>query len=543
MQVFRTGRKGLSRFIVLGVLAVVLLIASLAAAEPRTRGLAINTLIAVSSVVALSVPAGTLLALLLVRTDLPGRRAAMRILGLMLLVPLYLQAAAWQAGFGLQGWFPAATGGRMWLEGWTAVCWIHAMAAVPWVVWIVGSGLRLVEPELEEQALLDGSARQVFLRVTLPAAMPAVGVAALWVAIAVAGEMTVTDLFAVRTYAEEIYTRLAVEQELGAGPLGLVSGTMLVLSLAAIGLLVCTAIAPGDRLLSLRRQRLFQLRAWRWPLAAAVLLVMLLVAAVPLGNLLYQAGEKIVPTGGATLETWSPPLRSWSAAKCIGGILRGLLLHPREFGASALIAGLAATTAVGMAIPLAALARRGRGWSLPLLLPAGFLAAIPGPVLGLSIIWLLDRPELPGLAYLYSHSILAPWLALTARAFPPAALIVWHALQTVPREMMECAAVDGAGPWTRLLRIALPTVLPALAAAWLVGLAVALGDLAASILVVPPGVKTLSIQVFELLHYGVQDRVAGICLALVALFVVVAALAGGLMRVFGRDWPSPTNYN
>ena len=91
------------------------------------------------------------------------------------------------------------------------------------------------------------------------------------------------------------------------------------------------------------------------------------------------------------------------------------------------------------------------------------------------------------------------------------------------REMLECAAVDGAGPVGRLCRIALPCRLGALAVAWLVALAIGLGDLAASVLVMPPGVTTLSIHIFNLLHYGVEDRVAGICLALMALFAAVVA--------------------
>ena len=72
----------------------------------------------------MSVPLGTLLAWLLVRTDLLGRRLWLALLGLMLFVPLYLQAAAWQAGFGLQGWYTLAGFGRTLLEGWAGAIWV-----------------------------------------------------------------------------------------------------------------------------------------------------------------------------------------------------------------------------------------------------------------------------------------------------------------------------------------------------------------------------------------------------------------------------------
>jgi iron(III) transport system permease protein len=100
--------------------------------------------------------------------------------------------------------------------------------------------------------------------------------------------------------------------------------------------------------------------------------------------------------------------------------------------------------------------------------------------------------------------------------------------------MLELAAVDGAGPIAQLCRVALPVRWPAVVLAFLVSLAVALGDLAASILVVPPGVTTLSIRIFGLLHYGVEDQVAGICLALVAMFALLTAAAVGLAFYWNR---------
>ena len=148
---------------------------------------------------------------------------------------------------------------------------------------------------------------------------------------------------------------------------------------------------------------------------------------------------------------------------------------------------------------------------------------IPGPFLGLAIIGLLNRPGLPWLVWLYDHSILAPWMALTVRAMGPAVLVLWHGVRTIPQPMLDSAATEGCGWLGQLGRIVLPQRLPALGVAWLIGLALALGDLTASILVVPPGVETLSIHIFNLVHYGVEDQVAGICLALTAALGALAA--------------------
>ena len=495
--------------------------------DARTWSLLLNTLLLSAAVCAVSVPVGTAMGWVLGRTDLPLRKVGIGLLAVMLFVPLYLQAAAWQAGFGLQGWYTLAVGGPVWLEGFRAAVWIHAAAAIPWTTLIVGVGLRLVEPELEEQAALDGSPWQVFSRVTLPGAYAAVGVATLWIAILTAGEMTVTDLFSVRTYAEELYTRTAIGAAPGEASLGVLPGVLLAAGLVVAGLVLAAKLAPRDRPLSVRRRFVYRLGRWRIPILGLMAVAILILVGVPLGSLIYKAGVLVT-------QTDTGRVRVFSIEKCLRFIVESPMSYRREFGWSLAIGSISAGLAVLAAIGLAWPARRGGLRALPALLTTAVCLALPGPMIGLGIIWLLNRPGCPLLVELYDRSILAPVVALTVRALPLATLILWHAFRSLPREMLDAAAVDGAGGLARLWRIALPNRLPALAVAWIVALAVALGDLGASVLVNPPGVITLSIRVFGLLHYGVEDQVAGICLAQVVLFASVAAVAWWMARRWGR---------
>src|SRR5438105_2728133 len=103
--------------------------AALWASDPRVRGLAIETLELSLAVAALAVPLGTVLACLLTRTDLPLRQGWLAVFLLLLFMPLYLQAAAWQAGFGIQGSFVPLVGGRAWITGWTGAVWVHALTS------------------------------------------------------------------------------------------------------------------------------------------------------------------------------------------------------------------------------------------------------------------------------------------------------------------------------------------------------------------------------------------------------------------------------
>ena len=127
--------------------------------------------------------------------------------------------------------------------------------------------MRFVEPELEETALLDGSAWQVLTRVTLRQALPAIGLAAVWIAISVATEMTVTDLFQtgttpLRTYAEEIYTDFALTTEPGTPPAAL-AGAGLTGCLALLAVWLCVVVGNWRPQLSPRPPLLYALNHWR----------------------------------------------------------------------------------------------------------------------------------------------------------------------------------------------------------------------------------------------------------------------------------------
>ena len=114
-----TGRTTiyLSRRLICLTLTLTLTLAPMAVwslwiADPRLRGLAINTLALSASSAAIAGAMGVPLALLLTRVDLPLRRAGLALAALLLFMPLYLHAAAWQAGWGMQGALLPLVGGQ-----------------------------------------------------------------------------------------------------------------------------------------------------------------------------------------------------------------------------------------------------------------------------------------------------------------------------------------------------------------------------------------------------------------------------------------------
>jgi iron(III) transport system permease protein len=487
-----------------------------------------NTLVLSASACCLALPIGLPVAWLLSRTDAWGRHAVRAVTIAMLFMPLYLQAAGWDAGLGRQGWLPSWSGwpSRLALAGWPAAIWIHALAAVPWIVLVVSYGLRMVEPELEETALLDLSVAQVAWRVSLRRALPAVAIAALWVFVLSSQEIAVTDLYQIRTYAEEIYT---YGPAFGLGSLASAESGIAWAGDAAVLLLLllvsfCVtayALVPQQQTAP-ESSRTIALGGGRLWGGIWLLLTTLVIAGIPCLNLLVQAGITVQRTG----DHW---LRVWSGGKIVTLLGRALVEFRQECFWSLLIAGIAATSALTAGVLCAGWLRRALVGHVATALIVSLGLAVPGPLIGIGIVKWLQLGRLPVLLWLYENSLFAPVVAQTWRALPIAALICWHALRSVPQEMREAAAIDGATFWGSLWRVELPMRGPALAAAWLAAFTISMGELSATNLTAPPGVFTLPTRVFGLLHAGVDDVAAAVCLLVMAATMLSALLITWLL--------------
>ena len=77
-----------------------------------------------------------------------------------------------------------------------------------------------------------------------------------------------------------------------------------------------------------------------------------------------------------------------------------------------------------------------------------------------------------------------------------------------------------------LLRVKLPLQRYGIVTSALIVFALSLGELGGTLLVIPPGRETLTIRLFNYLHYGGTEEVAGLCLALVVVMMTLTGLAG-----------------
>lgn len=499
------------------------LVLGLLMASDRLLGLLQNTGTLVLASWAVALPLSILLALAVSKMDLPTSGALRILLVATLFVPLYVWAGAWQAGLTRGGW--ASDWAPAWLgdpgfAGWPATIWIHGMAGLPWAALLTAAALATIERPLEEQSLVDAPPWKVLGRVSLRRASSGIAAGALWIAATAATEIVATDLFQVRTFAEEAFVEASIgslvdERRLAAtdfalGWAALVLATWLGLSAVAPGL-------PAAADASLETCWRWRPRRARWLLGWMVLLLALVLFAAPLASLFWKAGLQ-----------WQDGDQAFSARKATMLILRSPWIFRREWQWTLLSSGLAATAVTCLALSGGWLATRRPGYHGPLIGVVALLGAAPGPLLGVATIRLLNQPaDSAGywLTQLYDRTLLGPVLVQTLRALPLALLYLWAQMTTVPPSLIDAARSEGAGWWTQLWRIAAPLRWRAIAACWFAALFMAAGETSGVLLVSPPGATLLSVRIFGLLHYGADDQVAAVCLSWVLLVVLVAAPA------------------
>jgi iron(III) transport system permease protein len=493
--------------------------AAIVLSETAVRPLLWNTISLSAATAVICMPLGVTWGLLLGRTNLVGRRLTVWLLLMMLLIPAYLQVAGWEAGFGLQGWFSRWMGwpSEPLLTGWRGAILLHSIVSFPWVVLISTIGLAALPSQVEQQALLDGTNAQVLWRVTMPHLRPSLCAALLWVWVLATCEITITDVYQIRTFAEEVYTGFALGDTLSEAPQRVAPGIILTAGTALAALVICAQFVP--QLAAARRLGAWQIDIgrWRWPLGMLVLFCTLLVVAIPIINLVYQAGLHVTLMNDRRV-------REWSFTRVAIILADTPVAFLPELGWSLLLGQITALTGMLTALCLSTLGRtrawvRGVAWSGAML---GL--AVPGPILALGLSRMVNQPQVEVMRYLCDRTLFVAWLALSIRLFPIAFLLCDTAVRQLDPRLREIAIVEGAGWWRAQWHGVIRPLGDILGWLWLLLLALAIGDLSVTILAVPPGVTTISIRVFNLVHYGVADQLAGLCLMTLAIFGLLAAL-------------------
>jgi iron(III) transport system permease protein len=490
--------------------------------------MAINSIVFAAGSAALAISVGTLLAYLIVRTDVPFKGLMFAASLVPLIIPGILHTIAWvflaspQIGILNLHAIQPLTGGRSLnvfsLPGMIVVEGLHL---APLVFLLMVAAFRSMDPSLEESAIMSGAPlRTVFRRITVPLARPALYAAILIMVVRALEAFEVPAILGLNggvwVFTSRIWHVLK-DKPPSYGEAGAYSMSLLVLT--SIGIYLHSRLAKRARAFQTVtgkgfRPRTVQLGLWRWPATSLVLLYFAVAAVLPLAILLYAS----------TQGFYSPPTRA---------TLSNMTLQPyrdvihADIALTALknsvILGLGAATTVMLLMAIAAwiVIRTnlpGR-WMIDNL--AFLPVAVPGLVLGVGLLFLYLR--MPGI-HLYG-SLWILFMAYLTRYMPYGMRYASTSMFQIGRELEESASTSGAGWFQSFRRIILPLLVPGLVAGWIYILIVSVRELSSTIILYSPGDEVLSILIWEMNQNGEFPQLAALGMMMVGGLVVLVTIA------------------
>ena len=423
----------------------------------------------------------------------------------LILIPPYIHALAWsRVGQVLNGGLASLGLAENILSSWWGCVWIEIMAWLPLAVGLTLIGFLAVPVDRIEAARLLAKDETVFRKVVIPLAMPSFWASGALLFLLSLTDYSIPSLFGVSSYALEIFVEYSASNEpLRAFFLAL---PMLFVSTLAVILLQ----NPLQQTLQKRLQSPVFAIAPQWPpwflgfqvIAAGLGLLQIIV---PLGSLVTMNLQRQYPI--QTLTSALP-----------------------EMGVTLSLASLTAILSLPLAIGICTVLDGGNNWQWLVwgLLIGAF--ALPAPLVGVGLIALGNsswgQPLYGTLTMLL--------LAHVARFTPIATIILFAQERQLDPALWDSTCLVSGPRWRIWLYLRLPLLLPGIVAAASLVFAFSAGELGATLIVIPPGYSTLTLRIYNYLHYGASAEVALLCLVMLG----GAGLFGGIIAILLRFWSS-----
>ncbi|MDQ7858859.1 MAG: iron ABC transporter permease [Armatimonadota bacterium] len=495
-----------------------------------------NSLVVSTAATVLGTALGTVLAWLVTRTDLPGRRHWDTLLLLPYMIPPFIGAIAWvyllgPAGYLNQLWM-AATGSPdplVVIYGPAGIVFALTLYGYPIVYATMRGVLQQMNPALEEAARIAGATPARLLRdVTVPLMLPGVLAGALLLFMSSLANFGIPAVigFPARYFVlpTRIY-RTILNFDL---PNNLQIAAALSMWLVAIGVVL---LFLQRRLLRLSRFTVVtgqatapsrvELGRWATPVAAVLGAFVLVGAVLPVGAMLLTA----------TIRAYGlPPALENLTLQHFETVVLGIPKLPRAVANSLALASGAATIIVVLALGIAYLIARLRvrgGHVLDVLVTIPY--AVPGTVVALAMILAWIRP-IPILGVHLYNTIWIILLAYVARFLIFGVRTLMAGLSQVHDSLEEAARISGAGGARAFREITLPIIRPSIAAGWFLVFVPAVTELTLSILLFSVGNETLGVVVYGLHEEGKFALAAAAAFLATTMLVGIHLIARGLTQ-------------
>jgi iron(III) transport system permease protein len=449
--------------------------------------------------------------------DFPGRGLLLWLLPLPLAIPTYIAAYVYVDLFEPLGLLHRML--TLWLPTRDALVLLPNLRSLPGAILIIGLVLypyvylsaratfQLQSAEFAEAARTLGANRwNVFRRISLPMARPALAVGLALVALETLNDIGASEYLGIRTLTVSIFTTwlnrgsLAGAAQLSCLVLVIVAG---LIAMERYGRRNAVTEFSSESPRLTERAELGGMKGWLT--FAACALPALLGFIVPLLFLLHQSVRRSLLTVDAAI--WRDAFNSVTFAALATLVALGLGF------ATILAIRWRPATWKSVTANIAQM-----GYALPgLVLALGLLAPVLAIDNGLNTLAAALGLSLPGLVLMGSGAAVVTAYVIRFLAVPTG--FIRAGFERIPRDYDDSARSAGASEMTAMRRIHLPLLRPALLGAAIVVFVDCLKELPATLLLRPMNVETLATSIYQYASRGsFEDG------ALAALLIVAASI-------------------
>lgn len=501
--------------------------------DPAFWRAALHTLEYASLTTALAVTAGAGVAILVARTDLPGRRIFGRLTLLPLLLPALGIVLGWIVVWGQGGYLSSLFQqhlhvGTLDINTIPGMSVIEATRLLAVAYMTCEAALARADSSLEDAARSAGaSPLRVLRNVTIPMLRPALLNSATLIFTLSIASLGIPLLLGTPRNIQFVSTYLYLQWTNGANAdsPAVSAGAMILLLAATLLLLLRNRMLGAEaRYVSVAgkagRTALLALRGWRRPLAAAVALYLFFSTVVPvIGLALMSFVAFLTPL----IAPWH--LFTWSNWTTLG---QGVYLRSIEHSALlALVGGVATTAVVAVATLVAHRSKLPVRKSLPFVML--YPRAIPGLIIGIGFFW--AYLETGGLGGWLRQSIWGIAVAFCIRNLPFAYVVMYPTLARIGEELDRAGRSVGAGWWRTCRSIVLPLLKPALFASFVLMFVEILNDYDPALFLVRPGTEVIGTTMLDTFLQGIVGPVASLAMVQVGVTVIVLALGTFVFKI------------
>lgn len=506
-----------------------------------------NSLIIGAFVTVISVPLGALMAWLMVRTDIPGKRLLSALILIPYMIPSWCKALSWMTVFRN----PSMGGNGVLSSLGIPVPDTLASGFVPIIIvmvmhyyafsYIMASGaLRSINSELEEMGEIQGASRtQILKSITLPLILPAILSATIMTISKSIGTYGVAARLGGNNPDGTPFYVLATRMKdfINSSP----KGTGYAMSLLMI-LLAAGTIVVNQRLIGTRksyatiggkgtRSNLIPLGGAKWPMLVIIAVFLIVAMVMPVFFLVMESFQ-VVPGGGygannLTLYAWIGELQNAPNP----GFAQNGLFRNSEF--SRALGNTVKLSLIGSLITavfgqfFGYITTRGRGkWygnAVEQLIFIPYL--MPGVAFSAIYFSMFSQPRLGGLIPSLYGTFLLILLVSIVKHFPFASRSGSSNMMQISVELEEAATVNGAGFWRRIGSIVIPLAKNGFLSGFLLSFISIAKELDLIAILMTPKNYTLSFLAFDYSKEAMPQVADAICIVIIVFILVTNRIA------------------